>query len=129
MPIMFDPNKPLDPELAEKMGRVSTSEEEINDLRRQLEMALQLADENSTYQPLGGGSHLGGLAAATAKGLKGYQSAKEIAGNRARTGALRGEQRGATADFLRQLTMAKRVAGGSDSGAGFGSPESLMEWE
>lgn len=79
-PFWFDPNR-FDPDKIdpEKVKAASTSELELADVEEQRKLAQALAryEKLFNYEPLGGGSHIGGAAAALAKGFRGYDYAKE----------------------------------------------------
>ena len=86
MAAMFNPNRQMTEEerkVFEAMLKESTSAQARDDLTGQLAMSQALGKSAIDYEPLGGGSALGGAAGAIAKGMQGYMGGKGMAEDKA----------------------------------------------
>lgn len=100
---LFDPNKPVPPELLEAMLKLSTAGDESSELDKQMALADRLTQGAMEFNR-GPTTALGGAAYALGKGVQGYMGGKMQRETKDAKEKLRGMQRAARGSYFNAAT-------------------------
>lgn len=98
---MFDPNKPVPPEILQAMLELSTADDERSEIDKQMQLSEMLAQRATALNK--GAPGIGGAASAVAQGLQGYMAGKQLKDNRTGLGNLRSRQQDGRRSFFNLL--------------------------
>lgn len=95
---MFDPNKPVPPEVLQAMLELSSAEDQRDDIDRQLKLSEAMLSKATAQNR--GSPGLGGAIGAVAQGMQGYAGGKMYKQNRDNLGNLRQQQQNGRRSFF-----------------------------